>query len=134
MDEKFTYHDPCYLGRHNEVYEAPRAVLTGGGKAGGAFAEMPRHKNNSFCCGAGGAQFWKEEEEGTMKVAENRFREAEGTGAKKIAAGCPFCKSMLASSESAGREGAPEILDVAELVAQNLRKTKAKLGTRGVSR
>ncbi len=131
LDEKFTYHDPCYLGRHNEVYAAPRAVLTGGGKAGAAFAEMPRHKNNSFCCGAGGAQFWKEEEPGTMKVAENRFREAEGTGAKKIAAGCPFCKSMLASSESAGREGAPEILDVAELVAENLRRTKAKLGLGG---
>jgi Fe-S oxidoreductase len=131
LEEKFTYHDPCYLGRHNEVYAAPRAVLTGDGKAGAAFAEMPRHKNNSFCCGAGGAQFWKEEEPGTMKVAENRFREAEGTGAKKIAAGCPFCKSMLASSESAGREGAPEVLDIAELVAENLRRTKAKLGLAG---
>ena len=131
LDEKFTYHDPCYLGRHNGVYEAPRTVLTGGGKAGSAFAEMPRNKNSSFCCGAGGAQFWKEEEPGTMKVAENRYREAEATGAKTIAAGCPFCKSMLASSESAGREGSPAILDIAELVAENLRKTKAKLGLAG---
>lgn len=128
LDEKTTYHDPCYLGRHNKVYDAPRAVLTGGGRAGAAFEEMPRHKNNSFCCGAGGAQFWKEEEPGTMKVAENRYREAAGTGAKTIAAGCPFCKSMLASSESAGREGAPQVVDVAELVAENLRRTKAKLG------
>lgn len=119
--EKLTYHDPCYLGRHNDVYEAPRKVL-------GEITEMPRNKNNSFCCGAGGAQFWKEEEEGTMKVAENRFREAEATGAKKIAAGCPFCKSMLQSSESAGREGAPSVVDIAELVAENLRVTKAKLG------
>ncbi len=128
MDEKFTYHDPCYLGRHNDIYDAPRNVVTGNGQAGEAFTEMPRNKNNSFCCGAGGAQFWKEEEAGDMKVAENRYREAEATGAKKIAAGCPFCKSMLASSESAGREGAPVVVDIAELVADNLRKTKAKLG------
>lgn len=120
-DEKLTYHDPCYLGRHNDIYEAPRKVL-------GEVVEMPRHKSKSFCCGAGGAQFWKEEEEGDMKVAENRFQEAEATGAKKIAAGCPFCKSMLQSSESAGREGAPAVVDIAELVAENLRRTKAKLG------
>lgn len=122
--EKLTYHDPCYLGRHNDIYEAPRKVL-------GEITEMERSRNKSFCCGAGGAQFWKEEEEGEMKVAENRFREAEATGAKKIAAGCPFCKSMLQSSESAGREGAPAVLDIAELVAENLRRTKSKLGLAG---
>jgi Fe-S oxidoreductase len=126
LSEKITYHDPCYLGRHNGVYDAPRHVLSDGSPE--RLIEMPRSRNNSFCCGAGGAQFWKEEEPGTMRVAENRFREAEQTGAQVIAAGCPFCKSMLNSSESAGKPGAPQVLDIAELVAENLRRAKMKLG------
>jgi Fe-S oxidoreductase len=126
LSEKITYHDPCYLGRHNGIYEAPRTVLSGGHTE--RLTEMPRNRNNSFCCGAGGAQFWKEEEPGTMRVGENRFREAEQTGAQVVAAGCPFCKSMLNASESAGKLGAPQILDIAELVVANLRRSKAKLG------
>jgi Fe-S oxidoreductase len=126
LSEKITYHDPCYLGRHNGVYQAPRTVLSGGHKE--RLTEMPRNRNHSFCCGAGGAQFWKEEEPGAVRVGENRFREAEQTGAQVVATGCPFCKSMLSSSESAGRPGAPQILDIAELVVQNLRRSKAKLG------
>ena len=125
LSEKITYHDPCYLGRHNGIFEAPRTVLSGGHTE--QLKEMPRNRNNSFCCGAGGAQFWKEEEPGTMRVGENRFREAELTGAKVIAAGCPFCKSMLNASESAGKPEAPKVLDLAELVAENLRRSKAKL-------
>jgi Fe-S oxidoreductase len=126
LSDKITYHDPCYLGRHNGVYDAPRRVL--GGEGTESLVEMPRNRGNSFCCGAGGAQFWKEEEPGTMRVTENRFREAESTGAKVVAAGCPFCKSMLSSSESAGNTGAPAVLDIAELVMENLRKTRQKLG------
>ena len=126
LSDKITYHDPCYLGRHNGVYDAPRRVLGGDGTE--SLVEMPRNRENSFCCGAGGAQFWKEEEPGTMRVTENRFREAESTGAKVVAAGCPFCKSMLSSSESAGKTGAPAVLDIAELVMENLRKTRQKLG------
>jgi Fe-S oxidoreductase len=126
LSDKVTYHDPCYLGRHNGVYDAPRTVL--GGDRAQSLVEMPRNRENSFCCGAGGAQFWKEEEPGTMRVTENRFREAESTGAKVVAAGCPFCKSMLSSSESAGKTGAPSVLDIAELVVENLRRTKEKLG------
>jgi len=126
LSEKVTYHDPCYLGRHNGVYDAPRKVL--GSETADSLVEMPRNRANSFCCGAGGAQFWKEEEPGTMRVTENRFREAESTGAKVVAAGCPFCKSMLSSSESAGKTGAPAVLDIAELVVENLRRTKEKLG------
>jgi Fe-S oxidoreductase len=126
LGEKTTYHDPCYLGRHNGIYDAPRNVLSGGDS--NRLTEMPRSRNNSFCCGAGGAQFWKEEEPGTMRVAENRFREAEKTGAQIVAVGCPFCKSMLSSSESAGQPGAPPVLDIAELVTENLRRAKAKLG------
>jgi Fe-S oxidoreductase len=136
LNRTTTYHDPCYLGRHNSVYDAPRNVLSAGRQAlsrmttdnHAEMIEMPRNRNRSLCCGAGGAQFWKEEEPGTMKVAENRFQEAENTGAQVIAAGCPFCKSMLSSSESAGKPGAPQVLDIAELVVENLRRTKEKLG------
>lgn len=119
-----TYHDPCYLGRHNGVYEAPRDVLE---RSGLALKEMPRNRNNSFCCGAGGAQFWKEEEPGEMRVSENRFQEAVATGAQKVAVACPFCKVMLASSESAGAEGAPEVVDIAQLVAGNLKRISETL-------
>lgn len=118
--EVLTYHDPCYLGRHNDIYDAPRNVL-------GSLTEMPRHKNNSFCCGAGGGQFWKEEEKGTVSVAENRFVEAEATGAKVIAAGCPFCKVMLKSSPSSQKENAPQVLDVAQIVAGRLDRIQATL-------
>ena len=122
QQQSLTYHDPCYLGRHNNIYDAPRNVL-------GAITEMPRNKNNSFCCGAGGAQFWKEEEPGTMRVSENRFLEAQATGATVIAAGCPFCKVMLKSSESAQKENAPDVLDIAQLVAGNLKRVQEKLGS-----
>ena len=125
LNEPTTYHDPCYLGRHNGVYDAPRKALGGISRQ---LLEMPRSQANSFCCGAGGAQFWKEEEPGTMRVTENRFQEAVATGAKVVAAGCPFCKSMLSSSESAGKPDAPSVLDIAELVLENLRRTKQKLG------
>ncbi|HKI59302.1 MAG TPA: heterodisulfide reductase-related iron-sulfur binding cluster [Trueperaceae bacterium] len=124
LGEAVTYHDPCYLGRHNGVYDAPRAVLSSGG---GEVAEMPRHRENALCCGAGGAQFWKEEEPGRTRVSEMRFAEAEATGAAVVAAACPFCKSMLSSSESASREGAPEVRDVAQLVADELDRMQAQL-------
>ena len=120
QDESLTYHDPCYLGRHNDIYDAPRNVL-------GNLTEMPRNKNNSFCCGAGGGQFWKEEEAGTMQVSENRFQEAQATGAKVIAAGCPFCKVMLKSTGSAQKENAPVVLDVAQIVASRLERVQGTL-------
>lgn len=123
---KLTYHDPCYLGRHNNVYDAPRDVLNSGNSQ---ILEMPRQRNNSFCCGAGGAQFWKEEESGDMSVSENRYREAKATGAKTIAAACPFCKVMLSSSESAGEEQAPEVLDIAQIVSNNLTQIQNKLSS-----
>ncbi len=124
FDKSITFHDPCYLGRHNGEYDAPRNVLSSGGAT---VIEMPRNKNNSFCCGAGGAQFWKEEEEGDMRISENRFQEAVATGAEVVATGCPFCKVMLASSDSAEQEGAPEVLDVAQLVAMRLEGIQAML-------
>jgi len=75
-DAAITYHDPCYLGRHNGVYDAPRNLLN---ILNPAAIELPRNRENSFCCGAGGAQFWKEEEPGDQRISDNRFREAQQT-------------------------------------------------------
>jgi Fe-S oxidoreductase len=112
--EKITFHDPCYLGRHNGVYEAPREALD---QAGLALLEMSRSKNNSFCCGAGGAQMWKEEEKGTQAVNANRYAEAQATGAATLAIGCPFCARMLNDANT--KAGAPmKVKDVAEIVAE----------------
>ena len=113
------FHDPCYLGRHNGVYDAPRYAL---GAAGVAVAEMDRTRNDSFCCGAGGAQFWKEEEHGAARVSLTRYAEAAATGAPTLATGCPFCLRMFADArqdESAGA-GGPEVRDVAEIIAAQM--------------
>ena len=125
LSGEVTFHDPCYLGRNNGEYDAPRNVLQRGGLS---ISEMPRNRNNAFCCGAGGAQFWKEEEDGRERVSNNRFREAEATGAPTVATGCPFCKVMLRSSESAEDEGAPEVRDVAQIVAEGLERISQRLG------
>ncbi len=112
-----TFHDPCYLGRHNDVVEAPRTVLNA---TGAGVIEMPRTKKNSFCCGAGGAQFWKEEEHGTKAVNIVRYEEAQATGAEVLAVGCPFCMQMFESAKAnAGGEGMV-IKDVVELIAEQM--------------
>ena len=111
-----TFHDPCYLGRHNQVYDAPREVLH---RAGASLTELPRHRNNSFCCGAGGAQMWKEEEHGQERVNENRFREAMATGKSTLAVGCPFCLAMLTDAGKAAKSEM-KVVDVAEIVAEVL--------------
>ncbi|TMA09567.1 MAG: (Fe-S)-binding protein [Deltaproteobacteria bacterium] len=115
-----TYHDPCYLGRHNGVFDGPRQVIE---SVGAKLSEPARNRSNSFCCGAGGAQFWKEEEPGRERVTANRYRELKGTGARTVATGCPFCMRMF-TEEAAQEEpeAAPEILDIAEIVANNLRR------------
>jgi Fe-S oxidoreductase/nitrate reductase gamma subunit len=124
-DATVTFHDPCYLGRHNGVYDAPRAVLT---QITTHVVEMERSRNNSFCCGAGGAQFWKEEEAGEGRVSENRYTEAQATlstatNEKVLAVGCPFCKSMLNSTPSAG--DAPMVVkDVAELLLEGVQRKR----------
>ena len=116
MLESVTFHDPCYLGRHNNEYDAPRKVLT---TLGCEQLEMPRSRNQSFCCGAGGAQVWKEEEHGKEAVNVNRFAEAKATGAKTLAIGCPFCSRMLNDANAA--DGKPmQVKDVAELVMEAL--------------
>jgi Fe-S oxidoreductase len=111
--ESATFHDPCYLGRHNGEYEAPREALA---RAGMALLEMDRNRNNSFCCGAGGAQMWKEEEHGQQAVSINRLEEAKASGANTLAVGCPFCAVML---NDANTETGEEMIikDVAQVVA-----------------
>jgi Fe-S oxidoreductase len=112
-----TFHDPCYLGRHNQIVDAPRESLK---NAGMVTVEMPRHGMKSFCCGAGGAQMWKEEEEGTAGVNITRFKEAKATGAETLAVGCPFCMTMLNDASNADG-GEVAVKDVAEIVAERLK-------------
>ncbi|MBK9730263.1 MAG: (Fe-S)-binding protein [Chitinophagaceae bacterium] len=113
-----TYHDSCYIGRGNGIYEAPRSVLE-------AFKtdlkEMKRCRSNGLCCGAGGAQVFKEEEAGNKRVNMERAEEAIATGAKIIAVACPFCMTMLDDGlKSAAGDDAPKLKDLAELVAEGL--------------
>jgi Fe-S oxidoreductase len=121
-----TYHDPCYLGRHNGVYDAPRNLLH---ILSNTTPELPRTRENAFCCGAGGAQFWKEEEPGDQRISDNRFREVQQTlapaaGEKILAVGCPFCKSMLGSTPSKADSEDIAIKDVAELLLEGVRRSK----------
>jgi len=114
QDSKITFHDPCYLGRHNRVLADPRQAL---GSITTQFVEMPNHGLRSFCCGAGGAQMWKEEEEGQERVSAKRFQEAQSTTATTLAVSCPFCLIMLTDAQKAvGSE--MQVLDVAEIIAE----------------
>ncbi len=128
-----TYHDPCYIGRHNGVYSPPRELLQV--LPGAEFTEMPRNSEKSFCCGAGGARMWMEETIGT-RINENRTAEAVATGADQIAVGCPFCRVMLSDGLTAqqaqgeAREEV-EVLDVAQMLLASVKgepATKAKAG------
>jgi len=117
---KVTFHDPCYLGRHNKIVDAPRDDLK---SAGIEVIEMPRHGAKSFCCGAGGAQMWKEEEAGSGHVNEARFAEAKATGANTVAVGCPFCMSMMTDASKADGDSM-QVKDVAELVAERMKANR----------
>jgi Fe-S oxidoreductase len=122
------FHDPCYLGRHNGVYDAPRNLLN---VLSNNLVELARNRENSFCCGAGGAQFWKEEEPGTQKISDNRYREAQRTLAdgdtKVLAVGCPFCKSMLDSTAGRTEADGIAVKDVAELLLERVEKKLGKV-------
>ena len=108
-----TLHDPCYLGRHNGRFDAPRDTL---GAAAASTVEMPRHGERSFCCGAGGARFWMEES--GERINEARFAEAVATGADTVATACPFCLVMLDDAAKQGGEAGPRVADVATLLAE----------------
>jgi heterodisulfide reductase subunit D len=116
--KKITYHDSCYLGRSNNIYEAPRKVLEA---LDASLVEMKRCRSNGLCCGAGGAQMFKEEEKGTTRVNLDRTTEALATGASVIAAACPFCNTMMSDGVKTNeKEGSVQVLDIAELVAQSM--------------
>ena len=126
-----TYHDPCYLGRHNQVYEPPRDLL--GALPGATLVEMPRHGSRSFCCGAGGARMWMEESIGT-RINVDRTQEAvrtlqlaDGDQGGAIATGCPFCRVMLddgltGMQADGAAPAAVEVLDVAQLLLASVRR------------
>jgi len=121
IGKKITYHDSCYLGRANDVYEAPRKVLEA---LDVALVEMKRCRSNGLCCGAGGAQMFKEEEPGSTRVNWERTAEALSTGASVIAAACPFCNTMLTDGVKKNeKEESVAVYDIAELVAASLNDT-----------
>ncbi len=123
VDEKVTYHDPCYLGRHNKIYVPPRELVAG--VPGVTLVEMERHAERSFCCGAGGARMWMEETLGT-RVNMNRTDEALGTGATTVAVGCPFCNVMISDGVTARQsEGAAgenvQVKDIAIMLLESVK-------------
>ena len=127
VSQDVTYHDPCYLGRHNKVYEAPRELI---GASGATLTEMPRHADRGLCCGAGGARMWMEEHIG-KRVNHERVDEALATDASKIATGCPFCRVMITDGvgdrleSGAGKD--VEVLDVAQLLLESLDRSNVEL-------
>jgi Fe-S oxidoreductase len=128
-----TYHDPCYLGRHNKVYEAPRELI---GASGAKLTEMPRHADRGLCCGAGGARMWMEEHIG-KRVNHERVEEALDTGASTIATGCPFCRVMITDGvdDVAAANDIPkaEVMDVAQLLLGSLDKSSVTLPEKGTA-
>jgi heterodisulfide reductase subunit D len=116
--KRITYHDSCYLGRANHIYEAPRKVLEA---LDAELVEMKRCRSKGLCCGAGGAQMFKEEEKGTTRVNFERTGEALGTGADIIASACPFCNTMLTDGvKHSEKEEEVKVMDIAELIAASI--------------
>ena len=118
LTSPITFHDPCYLGRQNGILIEPRQSLA---SLGLELVEMQRTGEKSFCCGAGGAQMWKEEEHGEERLNANRFKEAQATGAGTLAVACPFCMVMLTDAKN-DLGSAMQVLDVAEIVAEQIAK------------
>ena len=115
-EKKLTYHDPCYLGRHNQIYAPPRELLEA---SGCDVEEMPRNKERSFCCGGGGGRMWMEEKLGT-RINLNRVDEAIDTGAQEVAVACPFCRIMVGDGMVA-RQSDVEVLDVAQILLRSVK-------------
>jgi len=116
--KKITYHDSCYLGRANGVYEAPRAILEA---LDADLVELKRSKKNGLCCGAGGAQMWKEDEPGAKRINIERVEEILETSAEVVAANCPFCITMLQDGLKAKeRNEQMPVFDLSELIVDNM--------------
>ena len=115
-EQKLTYHDPCYLGRHNQIYAPPRELLEA---SGCDVTEMPRNKERSFCCGGGGGRMWMEEKIGT-RINLNRVDEAISTGVDEVAVACPFCRVMVGDGMVA-RQSDVEVLDVAQVLLRSVK-------------
>ena len=116
VSKQITFHDPCYLGRHNGIFEQPRQVLK---HTGIKFTEMNRSRNRSFCCGAGGGNMWKEEEPGQDAVRRNRFNEVISTGADVLCTACPFCMTMLRDAGNELNSTIP-VKDIVEIISEGL--------------
>jgi Fe-S oxidoreductase/nitrate reductase gamma subunit len=120
LEGKVTYHDACYLGRHNDIYDSPRDILKNSLSNNAEMVEMPQNKNESFCCGAGGGNMWYEINEGD-RINVTRFEEAENTGADTIATACSFCMIMMDDAMKVkGKDETMKIVDIAEVVADGL--------------
>ncbi len=115
-----TYHDPCYIGRYNDVYDAPRKVATAGGKT---LVEMPKSRDMAMCCGGGGARVWMEDE-GEVRINRNRMTQVIQTGQSELAVACPFCMIMLEDARGALDAENVKIRDIAEIVAENLIRSR----------
>ncbi|MGA7730177.1 MAG: (Fe-S)-binding protein [Chloroflexia bacterium] len=128
VEQAITYHDPCYLGRYNDVYDAPRAVLEA--IPGVELKEMRRSRNNALCCGAGGGRMWIEEHTG-KRMNQNRMQDALDTGAPTLAAACPFCTSMFEDGIK-GKDAGDQIrlMDIAEMVSLSMRRDGEAVGAR----
>ncbi len=117
-EKRITFHDPCYLGRANSVFDAPRDLLK---KTNANVIEMKRHKKTALCCGAGGAQMFKEPEKGDMDINVLRTKDALETNPNIIATGCPYCNTMMTDGIKAHeKEDSVTVLDVAELIANSI--------------
>lgn len=116
--KRITFHDSCYLGRANDIYEAPRKVLEA---LDGELVEMKRCRSNGLCCGAGGAQMFKEDEPGKTRINLERTTEALETGAKVIASSCPFCNTMMTDGVKLNeKEEEVKVYDIAEMIAESM--------------
>jgi Fe-S oxidoreductase len=120
-DQKITFHDPCYLGRHNQIYAPPRELLEA---SGCDIEEMPRNQERSFCCGGGGGRMWMEEKIGT-RINLNRVDEVIDTGVAEVAVACPFCRIMVGDGMVA-RQSDVEVLDVAQILLRSVKASEAE--------
>ena len=117
IGSKIVYHDPCYLGRANKIYNDPRTVIR---SLGINVIEMKRSKRRSFCCGAGGAQMFKDAEKGNKEINIDRTEEALALKPDIIATACPFCNTMMTDGVKSVDENSADVLDIAELIANNI--------------